>query len=322
MTVLITGGGLIGSQLARLEVEAGRRPVIFDVAPSVDALAEIVDIERCVVVQGDVTRALELVSAVERHGVRRIVHTAAHGGLTAGSRRAPLASTEVNVMGTAHVLEVARLLELDRVVLCSSSTLYTSLEGGDDEGAPGMEEAYPRPSTVYAATKQAAEDLGRAYRLQFGLDVVTVRYAAVFGPWGPGGGGVPTAAMERWLRTGLAGDPVEVDIFVPDWVYSKDAALGTQLACWADGPASRTFNLSMGRHYGAPEIAAALAALFPGVAIGAASRDAASLARDDPEPMRIDRARRELGFEVRYPMPIALRDYRQWLEARRAGAVR
>jgi nucleoside-diphosphate-sugar epimerase len=314
VTVLITGGGLVGSQLARLEVEAGRCPVIFDSAPRVDALADIVDVERCVVVRGDVTRPFDLVAAVEQHRVRRIVHTAAYGGLTAGGRQAPLATTEVNVLGTAHVLEVARLFGLDRVVLASSSTLYASLEGGEDGGTPGMEEAYPRPSTVYAATKQASEDLGRAYRGQFGLDVVTVRYAAVFGPWAPGGGGVPTAAMERWLRGAVAGGPVDVETFVPDWIYSKDAAHGTQLACWADGLASHTFNLSMGRHHGAPEIAAVLAELVPGATVRAVPPRAAGGGARAARPMRINRARQELSFDVRYPMPAALADYREWLE--------
>ena len=37
MSVLITGAGLVGSQVARLEQEAGRTPVIFDVAPRADA---------------------------------------------------------------------------------------------------------------------------------------------------------------------------------------------------------------------------------------------------------------------------------------------
>src|SRR5262249_34728165 len=122
MSVLITGAGLIGSQIARLEQEAGRTPVIFDIAPRADALADFVDLDRCVVVRGDVTNPLDLVNAIQSNGVRRIVHCAAHGGLTPGSNAAPLTSTLVNVMGSAYVLEAARVLKLDRVVLASSST--------------------------------------------------------------------------------------------------------------------------------------------------------------------------------------------------------
>lgn len=310
MSVLITGAGLVGSQIARLEQEAGRTPVIFDVAPRADALADFVDLERCVVVRGDVTNPLDLVNAVESNGVRRIVHTAAYGGLTPGSNAAPLTSTMVNVMGTAYVLETARILKLDRVVLASSSTLYLSLVGGEDEGGAGLEEAYPRPNNVYAANKQAAEDLGRAYRNTYGLDVVAVRYAAAFGPWAPGGGGPATAAVENWLRSSLAGDPVEITMSGVDWVYSKDAAKGTHLACWAENLENQLFNLGMGRRVPGEEMADAINAAIPGT-----SAKVSPKAIDPKRPaMSIERAKAQLGYEVEYPMDVAIRDYRDWLE--------
>ena len=310
MSVLITGAGLVGSQIARLEQEAGRTPVIFDVAPRPDALADFVDLDRCVVVRGDVTNPLDLVNAVGSNGVRRIVHTAALGGLTPGSNAAPLTSTMVNVMGTAYVLETARILKLDRVVLASSSTLYLSLVGGEDKGAAGLEEAYPRPNNIYAANKQAAEDLGRAYRKAFDLDVVAVRYGAAFGPWGPGGGGPATAAVEKWLRSSLLGDPVEIMMSGVDWVYSKDAAKGTYQACWAESLDDQLFNLGMGRPIPGQEIADAINAAIPG-----ASATVSANAKDPKLPaMNIDRAKKQLGYEVEYPMDVAIRDYRDWLE--------
>ena len=310
MSVLITGAGLVGSQIARLEQEAGRTPVIFDVAPRAEALADFVDLERCVVVRGDVTEPLDLVDAVRTNGVRRIMHLAAFGGLTPGSNAAPLTSTRVNVMGTANVLEVARLLELERVVLASSSALNFGLVGGEDQGAPGKEERYPRPNTVYAANKQAAEDLGRAYRHSFGVDVVAVRYAAAFGPWGPGGGGPATAAFEHWLRASLAGKPVEVMMSGVDWVYSKDAAQGTFQACWAEGLESQLFNIGMGRSIPGEEIAAAINDAIPG-----ASATVSPNAVDPKQPcMSIERAQAQLGYEVAFPMAEAVRDYRDWLQ--------
>lgn len=309
MSVLITGAGLVGSQIARMEQEAGRVPVIFDMAPRAEALSDFVDVEKCVIVRGDVTNPVDLVAAVEANDVRRIIHTAAYGNLTAGSNQAPLTSTLVNTMGTAYVLEIARIYKMDRVVLASSSTLYMSMVGGEDEGQYGYEEAYPRPNNVYAANKQAAEDLGRAYQNTFGLDVVAVRYAAVFGPWGPGGGGIATTAMERWIRGALAGQKSEVTISGADWIYSKDAARGTHLACWADGLESRLFNLGMGRSYNAQEIADAVNAVTSdGLATPSASATMASR-----PAMNTDRAQKQLGWTVEFPMDQAIRDYRDWL---------
>src|SRR5262249_25751590 len=140
MSVLITGAGLVGSQIARLEQEAGRTPVVFDFAPRADALADFVDLDNCVVVRGDVTNPMDIVAAIEKNGVTRICHTAAYGNLTFGSNLAPLTSTLVNTMGTAYILEAARVLGIERVVLSSSSTLYMSLVGGEDNAEYGFEE--------------------------------------------------------------------------------------------------------------------------------------------------------------------------------------
>jgi nucleoside-diphosphate-sugar epimerase len=181
--------------------------------------------------------------------------------------------------------------------------------GGEDNGAAGLEEAYPRPNNIYAANKQAAEDLGRAYRNTFGLEVVAVRYGAAFGPWGPGGGGPATAAVEKWLRSSLVGDPVEIMMSGVDWVYSKDAAKGTYLACWAEKLDNRLFNLGMGRPIPGQEMADAINAAIPG-----ASATVSSNAKDPKLPaMNIDRAKAQLGYEVEFPMDVAIRDYCDWL---------
>jgi UDP-glucose 4-epimerase len=309
MSVLITGAGLVGSQIARLEQEAGRTPVIFDFAPRTDALADFIDVDNCVIVRGDVTNPLDLVGAVTANNVTRIIHTAAFGGLQAGSVQAPLTSTMVNTVGTAHVLEIARLLKLERVVLASSSTLYNGLMGGEDNGVYGLEEAYPRPNSIYGANKQAAEDLGRAYAKSYGMDVVAVRYAGVFGPWRPGGGGVATVMLETCLRNAIAGKPGEIKITGMDWIYSKDAALGTHLACWAESHESPLYNLGMGRPYPAEEIVDAINTVTGSTFAAVAEKTASP----NLPAMNTDRAHKQLGFEVKFPMDVAIADYRDWI---------
>ena len=317
MSVMITGGGLVGSQIARLEQEAGRTPVIFEAAAHNAGLADFVDLDRAIVVRGDVTNPLDIVGAIQQHGVTRICHTAAFGNLTLGSNVWPLTSTLVNFMGSAYIFEAARVLGLERVVLSSSSTLYMSLVGGEDKAEYGFEEAHPRPNNVYAANKLAAEDLGRAYRNTFGVDVVAVRYAGVFGPWTHGGGGMATTRMEDWLRAAMAGQDVEVDLGGGDWIYSKDAGKGTHLACWAENLDDQLFNLSMGRAYTSQDIADAINAVVPGNHAKAAPSNAgaAVISGSAPRPgiMNIDRARKQLGYEPDFPMPEAIRDYRDWV---------
>ncbi len=64
-----------------------------------------------------------------------------------------------------------------RTVFASSSSIY-----GDAESYPTREDALPRPLSPYGITKLACEHLGHAYRREFGLDHVVVRYFTIFGP--------------------------------------------------------------------------------------------------------------------------------------------
>ena len=110
--------------------------------------------------------------------------------------------------------------------MCSSSTLYGSLTGGEDNGQYGYEEAWPRPDNVYAANKQAAEDLGRSYQNTFGLDVLAVHGTRVSSAPGPRAAKGSTWAVSDRAGTAIAGESVEIDLSAGDWVYSKDAAKG------------------------------------------------------------------------------------------------
>ena len=42
MTTMITGAGLVGSQIARILVQQGEKPVLFDIAPNLNALADAI----------------------------------------------------------------------------------------------------------------------------------------------------------------------------------------------------------------------------------------------------------------------------------------
>ena len=89
MTTLIIGAGLVGSQIARILVEQGERPVLMDRAHQSCALGEIVDLERVVLAPGDVLQPLELIRLLRQHAVDAIVHTAANPMLALGAQRDP-----------------------------------------------------------------------------------------------------------------------------------------------------------------------------------------------------------------------------------------
>src|SRR2546428_13340166 len=97
MAVLLVGAGLVGSQIARILVEKGERPVLMDRAPQPKALAQIVDLTRVSLVEGDVLHPLSLAGILQEHSITEVVHLAANPMLTIGAQKNPIGSYELNL---------------------------------------------------------------------------------------------------------------------------------------------------------------------------------------------------------------------------------
>ncbi len=316
MTVLIVGAGVVGAQVARIEVERGERPVLLDIAPQADAISEIVDPTAVKIVRGDILAPLDLARVIREEAITHVILTAANPNLTPGAQQNPYASIAVNIMGTANVLEAARIFGIQRVVFSSTVGLYSSMAGGgdDDSGALLREEVHPRPTTIYATTKQASENLGLNYARWFGVDFRAVRYAGIYGPWrGRGGGGGLTGAFRDLMEALLASGEATMSEMLghAELVYSKDAALGTVLACHTDGAQSRVFNVGTGKIDSAQNIAAAFEKAIPNSRVHSAPVPSGdeSFSIQMEVLMDLTRARDGLGYEPQYDIESALRDY-------------
>lgn len=91
----------------------------------------------------------------------------------------PRRCIETNVLGTANVMEVARLNGVRRVIYASASSVY-----GNPETLPVGEEAPKHPLTIYGATKLAAENVIHAMSrdLEPYLTYGIFRLTNVYGP--------------------------------------------------------------------------------------------------------------------------------------------
>lgn len=314
MTTLVIGSGLVGSQVARLLVERGEKPVLMDHAAQPKAIGEIVELDRVTLIPGDVLRPLSVVDAIRTHGITRIVHTAANPLLTLGAQKDPYSAINLNIMGTVNVLEAARISGVKRVVVSSSSVLNHYLEGGEDGGEFGKEEAFPRPKTFYSATKQAVESLGLNYARWCGVEFAGLRYGAVFGPWSGAGGGGPSNIVREAMRRALAGEQAQVPPGSMEWVYSKDAAHGTVLALDAKDLGNRVFNITMWSITTPSEMAAAISAAVPGAQVKFEAPTGTGLSLSNREsggdPAR---AKRYLGYEPKFKLHAAVEDLAEWM---------
>ena len=127
-----------------------------------------------------------------------VVHLAALAGVRP-SLENPGAYQDVNVRGTAHLLEAARLAGVRRVALGSSSSVY-----GAFAKAPFREDSLiDSPLSPYAASKAASELLGRTFNHLYQLEIAALRFFTVYGPRQR-----PDLAIHKFARLMLSGKPL------------------------------------------------------------------------------------------------------------------
>lgn len=211
MATLITGGtGLIGACLAEKLLVRGGRAVLFDLVPAEWRIRHLTDApeERLQVIRGDVASLAELLSTIREYRVTAVVHLAYVLG--AESNATPELATRVNIMGTANVLEAARLAGVERVMLASSIAAY----GADERYAPEMlplgEDAplyVAEGLPIYGGGKVYLEHLGTHYARRYGLVVAGLRPSIVYG-WGRQRGA--SAFAGELVDRPAVGEPVTV----------------------------------------------------------------------------------------------------------------
>jgi threonine 3-dehydrogenase len=217
MPKLITGGtGFVGAELARGLAERGEEIILFDIAPNYERLDGIE--KRVKLVLGDLKVWAEVYNVVKDYRIEGIYHLGSM--LSVASDANPWASFQVNVVGTMHVLEAARLFDVKRIVFGSTAGTYGL-------GTTGVitDETLQRPTTMYGCGKLYCELLGRFYRRKFGLDFRSVRYPALIGP------GVRTPGVAQYnawmIEYPAAGKPYECYVSGETRMpvmYFKDAA--------------------------------------------------------------------------------------------------
>jgi nucleoside-diphosphate-sugar epimerase len=312
MTVLITGSGLIGTQIAKLFVDDGEKTIVYDINPQVQSMSELVDISKLVVARGDVLDLAGLISAIKEHRVDSIVHTAAL--LPGGLNKNLYNGIKVNTDGTLMVLEASRLEDIKRIVYTSTVGVY-SKEGG--EGNSFLEDDSPlKPMSLYGATKLMSEYMGTNYARAYGLDFRIVRFANVLGPWS---GAIQTQTggfVKQLLEGALANREVKMPsppqmVMEAEWVYSSDAARGVYSLMKKDQPKNNTFNIGSGKVSRASEIAQCIEEAVPGSHISLGESKPLSV-----KPLNIERAKNELQWTPKYDLRSMISEMAGWYKAR------
>ncbi len=178
MNILITGGaGFIGSNLGAYLLQKGY-DVLF-----LDNLTFGYK-ENLVLSDGTPLPASRFIKMdVRDHQIKHVLkgmdiifHFAAISSLPECQNN-PKEAYEVNVAGTANVLEAARRHGIKRIIFSSTAGVYEN-----EQAYPTPENIHINPLLTYSLSKKHAEELCLSYRLLYGMDIVILRFFNVYGP--------------------------------------------------------------------------------------------------------------------------------------------
>jgi UDP-glucose 4-epimerase len=240
--VVVTGGsGFIGSHVVDALADAGHQVTVVDhrVRPHrSDVGFEDVDL-----------MDLSSVLAATK-GAEHIFHLAAVANVNYAYKY-PVYSTALNVMGTTHILEAARINGAQRVYLASTVWVYNGAPNGKpaDETVPFYLEG---AGHIYTSTKMAAEMVCHNYSQLYKVPFTILRYGIPYGPRMR-----EELLIPIFIKKALNGQPLTISgrgEQYRNFVYVRDMAEAHVLAM-KDHAANQTYNLEGTRKVTVLEVA-------------------------------------------------------------------
>ena len=248
MRILVTGGaGFQGSHLAEKWSGDGHAVTILNTY-SIEAEENIAAFaDDLSIVWGTITDQ-EIVEKTVR-GQDVVAHLAARINVDE-SIEEPAKFVEVNVRGTANVLEAVRNSGA-RIILASSCEVY-----GFAPEAPVPESAEMRPHSPYAASKAGADRLAFAYYKSYGVDVTIARPCNIYGGRQKSCKG--GAVIPIFVSHAISGRPMTVfgsGTQRREYMHVEDLVAAYDLVLKSDGLAGMALNVGTGEQPSVQDIA-------------------------------------------------------------------
>ena len=201
MKALVTGGaGFIGSNLVDRLIADGHTVTVIDNESS-DAHNQFYWNPAAHNYKYDINDYTMVRKLYE--GVDTVFHLAAEARIQSCIED-PLKAVEANMLGTATVLQCARVCGVKRVIYSSTSSAYGL------KNTPPLVETMPNDClNPYSVTKTGGEELCKMYSKLYGLETIIFRYFNVYGERQPlRGQYAPVIGI--FLRQRAAGEPMTI----------------------------------------------------------------------------------------------------------------
>lgn len=249
--VLVTGSdGFIGSHLTEELVKKGYEVKAFVYYNSfntwgwLDTLPKDI-MDHVEIFQGDVRDPNGVREAMK--GCSAVFHLAALIAIPF-SYHSPDAYVDTNIKGTLNVLQAARDLGTERVLVTSTSEVY-----GTAQYVP-IDEKHPyQGQSPYSATKIGADRLAESFYRSFNLPVTIVRPFNTYGPRQSARAVIPTIITQL-----LAGkEEIHLGSLTPtrDFNYVKDTAAGFIAMYESDRTIGQEINIATQKEISIGELA-------------------------------------------------------------------
>jgi UDP-glucose 4-epimerase len=320
MATLLTGGnGWVPSFIMRRLARRGERVISYDLMPPDAMLRDFMGehIQQVTFVNGDVTNQQQLLDVARSNNVTRVIHAAAITPRIDREREEPQRIIDVNFGGTVNVLEVVRQLpDFERMVYICSVAAW-----GSGHQVEVLDEETPsRATNLYGITKHTSERVALRYKELFGLDIVSMRPASVYGPMErvtPGYRGA--TELREMLRILAAGEELRINSLdgpYHDWTFVEDIAEAIERAWATPNLPHDIYTITAGQLYSIGDMLAAFKRAWPEIEYRvvpeAAANYVVSGGGPGPRPSN-DRMRADFGWVPSTPLDDGVRQYLEWI---------
>jgi UDP-glucose 4-epimerase len=222
--VLVTGGaGFIGSNLVDKLIKNGHDVVCIDNESSLVNEGFYYN-SSALNVKADIRNLSEIVKYFS--GQDYVFHLAAQSRIQPSITN-PLESLEVNIMGTANVLEASKQNGVKKLIYSTTSSYY-----GLKNSVPNIETQQEDCLNPYSLSKVTGDKLCKIYSELYGLQTVSLRYFCVYGPREPlKGEFAPVIGL--FLRQNKEGQPLTIvgdGMQIRDFTHVDDVVSANLLA--------------------------------------------------------------------------------------------
>ena len=317
---MVTGAtGFVRSNIVKALAQQGHRVIGLDLVAPDDLVKRYLQpwAERVSFVQGDILNVRDLERAAEDRDVTKIVHAAVYTGVSPDIEKERSRSiVDVNVVGTANLLDLARGLSLERFLYVSSGAVYGV---GHSLTEPLREDTILYPRSLYAATKYASELLTHRYGELHGFQAVSVRLSSPYGPMERATGHRSLMSLLcQWTGNVVRGEPIKVGDRTQgrDFSYVADIAAGICAVLDAPSVSYDVYNVSTGHSITLDEIIETMQSLRPSVqVIDDPSMVFPSLGLGANRAMiDVTRLREDVGFTAQFGLASGISEYLKWRE--------